>query len=161
MVEKTIRSSYFKIFYLKRFAENLSQLISCSTQEKKIEFDISYFTTQQVKNCYYFKDKYFFFFCENYCEHFHLTKADSIFDGELLELKKFVDLIMKTKHTVFDYPDNNILMWRVTFEEDLLKKNYEIALNENIYFKASSRIKLDEFVTDVLYWGGMDPWDSC
>jgi len=26
-------------------------------------------------------------------------------------LKKFVDLIMKRKHEVFDYPDNNVLMW--------------------------------------------------
>lgn len=65
---------------------------------------------------------------------------------------------MKRKHEVFDYPDNNVLMWTVTYEEDLLKKNYEIVFNENIFFKPSNKVKLDEFVTDIVYWGGMDPW---
>lgn len=68
---------------------------------------------------------------------------------------------MKNKHEVFDYPNNNVLMWTVTYEEDLLKKNYEIVFNESIYFKASNNVKLDNFVTDVVYWGGMDPWSSC
>lgn len=49
----------------------------------------------------------------------------------------------------------------MTYEEDLLKKNYEIVFNENIFFKSANRVKLDEFVTDVVYWGGMDPWESC
>ena len=90
-----------------------------------------------------------------------MSKADGLFDGELVQLKKFVDLIMKTKHEVFDYPNNNVLMWTVTYEEDLLKKNYEIVFNESIFFKSSNNVKLDNFVTDVVYWGGMDPWSSC
>lgn len=139
----------------------MSKLISCKTGEPKVTYEVSFFTNQQVKNCYYFKDKYFFFFCENYCENFHLSKADGLFDGELVQLKKFVDLIMKTKHEVFDYPSNNVLMWTVTYEEDLLKRNYEIVFNESIFFKGSNTVKLDSFVTDVVYWGGMDPWESC
>lgn len=93
LVENTIRGAYFQVFYFKKFAETLSKLISCQTNEPKVEYEISYLTTQQVKNCYYFKDKFFFFFCENYCENFHLVKADGLFDGELKQLKKFVDLI--------------------------------------------------------------------
>lgn len=69
---------------------------------------------------------------------------------------------MKNKHTVFDYPSNNILMWRVTYEEDFLNDNYELALQEKIIFRPSTkRVRLDEFKTDILYWGGMDPWDVC
>lgn len=67
---------------------------------------------------------------------------------------------MLKKHEVFDYPSNNVLMWRVTYEEDLLKDNFEFVLKEKIFFPAANRIKLDEFVTDVPYWGGMDPWES-
>lgn len=51
-------------------------------------------------------------------------------------------------------------MWSLTYEEDLLKKNFEIVFNESIFFKAASNVHLDEFKTDVVYWGGMDPWES-
>ena len=128
LVESTIRSSYFKVFYLKKYADNLAQMVTCKTGVQKIEFEIPFWTTQQVKNCYYFKDKYFFFFCERYCEKFHLVKPDEIFDGEIKQLKKFVDLIMENKNDVFDYPNNNVLMFRVTYEEDLLKNNFDIVL---------------------------------
>jgi hypothetical protein len=52
-------------------------------------------------------------------------------------------------------------MWTVTYEEDLLKSNYEFVLNEDIYFTSTNNVKLDNFVTDVVYWGGMNPWESC
>ena len=53
-------------------------------------------------------------------------------------------------------------MWRVTYEEDFLKDNYKLALEEKIIFRPSTnRVRLDEFKTDILYWGGMDPWDVC
>lgn len=164
LVESTIRSSYYTVFYLKRFAENLATLINCKTnkQQEELVYEIPYWTKQQVKNCYYFKNKYFFFFCERYCEKFHLVKANEIFDGDLSELKKFVDIIMENKDEVFHSPSSNILMTWVTYEEDILKYNYEDVFKNNIFFKASTkRVKLDEFETDVLYFGGMNPWVSC
>ena len=30
-----------------------------------------------------------------------------------------------------------------------------------MFFKPAQKVKLDEFKTDVLYVGGMNPWDSC
>ena len=35
---------------------------------------------------------------------------------------------MENKNEVFDYPNNNILMFRVTYEEDLLKNNFDLVL---------------------------------
>lgn len=35
---------------------------------------------------------------------------------------------MENKNDVFDYPNNNILMFRVTYEEDLLRDNFELVL---------------------------------
>lgn len=52
-------------------------------------------------------------------------------------------------------------MWSVTYEEDLLKSNYEFVLDENIFFPAAHTVQLDQFKTDILYYGGMDPWTSC
>ena len=35
---------------------------------------------------------------------------------------------MNSKNEVFDYPNNNVLMFRVTYEEDLLKDNFDLVL---------------------------------
>lgn len=35
---------------------------------------------------------------------------------------------MDSKNEVFDYPNNNVLMFRVTYEEDLLKDNFDLVL---------------------------------
>jgi hypothetical protein len=163
LVENTIRSSYFTVFYLKRYADRLGELINCKTKRTtEVIYDIPFWTQQQVKNCYYFKEKYFFFFCEKYCEKFHLAKPNSIFDGDLGELKKFVDLIMQTRHEVFDYPDNNMLMNGLTYEEEILRHNYEDVFTIDVFFKSSTgNVQLEKFQTDVVYWGGMDPWESC
>ena len=67
---------------------------------------------------------------------------------------------MENKHSAFDYPNNNILMWYVTYEEDLLRDNFEYVLDESIFFEAAGNTKLNSFKTDVLYSGGMNPWKS-
>ena len=52
-------------------------------------------------------------------------------------------------------------MYTVTWEEDLLKDNFEIVFNEDIFFPATTkRVELDKFKTDIVIYGGMDPWES-
>lgn len=163
LVDQTIRASYFTIFYLKRFADNMGKLVNCKTGNSKVlEYEIPYTTSQQVKNCYYFKNKYFFFFCENYCEKFHLVKANAVLDGDLGELKKFVEHVMENRDAAFMSPSNNILMNGLGFEEDYLKDKYKTVFDDVIFFRASTnQVMLDTFKTDVVYYGGMDPWESC
>jgi len=163
LVDHTIRSSYFTVYYLKRFAENMATLINCKTgNTTQLEYEIPFWTKQQVKNCYYFKNKYFFFFCENYCEKFHLTKANAIFDGDLVELKKFVEHIMASRQAAFYSPNNNILMQGLGFEEDYLKYYYNDVLKDTVFYRPTTQqVMLDQFKTDVVYYGGMNPWESC
>ena len=164
LVDYTIRSSYFTVFYLKRFAENMVSLINCKTgNSTSLEYEIPFTLTHQVKNCYFFKNRFFFFFCENYCERFHLTRANSIFDGDLGELRKFVEHVMETRRSAFYYPSNNILMLHgVGFEEDYLKYYYQEVFKDTVFYRAvSQQVMLDKFKTDVVYFGGMDPWESC
>lgn len=162
LVEHTIKSSYFTVFYLKRFAENMVNLMNCKTGATvALEYETPFWVKQSVKNCHYFKNDYFFFFCERYCEGYQITKPNSIFDGDLGELKKFVDHLIQYRHQAFVDPDNNILAYGVGFEEDYLKYNYEEAMKEIVFFRASTnQVNLDKFQTDVLYFGGMDPWES-
>lgn len=115
-----------------------------------------------MKNCYYYKEKYFFFFCERYCQKFHLVKPDNIFDGDLGELQKFVEYVMENKNKVFESPDNNILLNGITYEEDILETNFKDLRNVHLFFKATTqRVMLDKFQTDVVMSGGMNPWESC
>lgn len=163
LVDNTIRSSYFSVYYLKRYTENLSSLMNCkSGNTTQLVYDVPFWTRQQVKNCFFFKNKYFFFFCERYCEKFHLTKPSQIFDGDLPQLKKFVDHIMKFREQVFYYPKNNILMDSgIGAPELFLEDNYDEVLRNTVFFKAStSQVMLDKFKTDIVYFGGMDPWES-
>lgn len=162
LVDSTIRASYFAVFFLKPFAELSSTLINCrSNNGTNLNYEIDYWTRTQVKNCYYFKAKYFFFFCERYCEKFHLVKASDILDGDLKELKKFVDHIMKYRESVFLSPSNNYLMDGLSYEEDYLKEYLGSQINEKVLIKSSvSNVQLDKFETDIVYSGGMDPLES-
>lgn len=55
-----------------------------------------------------------------------------------------MEFILKHKHEAFDYPDNNILMYKVTWEEDLLKDNFKFTKDEDIFFPATTnRVRLD------------------
>ena len=159
LVDYTIRASYFTINYLKRYSENMATLMNCkSGASEKLTFEIPFWTRQQVKNCFYFKNKYFFFFCENYCQRFHLTKASDILDGDLANLKKFVDHISKYRSEVFYNPANNILMDGMTYEEGYMIDNYPEVMRDLVFFRAGSQqqVQLDKFKTDVVYFGGMD-----
>ena len=167
LVEHTIRASYYEIFYVKRFAELATNLMSCRIGKQnmdELEYEVPYWTQQQVKNCYYFKNKYFFFFCENYCEKFHLTKANAIFDGNLEQLQKFVEFIAQNRKAAFYDDDNNFLLGGVSWQEDYLEENFR-EFNENnnnkVFFKpVTNQIMLDKFETDVLLEGGFNPLDS-
>ena len=155
LVDHTIRASYYEIFYLKRFAELSTLLMSCQMGRKdlnQLEYDVPYWNSQQIKNCYYFKNKYFFFFCENYCEKFHLTKANPNFDGNLTQLSKFVKFFKDYREDSFYSPSDNFLMGGIGWKEDYLMENFrEFESNESnrIFFKsATSQIQLDTFETD-------------
>ena len=167
LVEHTIRGAYYEIFYLKRYAELSTVLMSCQMGRKNIEeleYDVPYWNTQQVKNCYYFKNKYFFFFCENYCERFHLTKANSNFDGNIEQLQKFVKFFTDNRDAAFYSPNDNFLMGGLGWKEDYLEENFkEFNSNETnkIFFKSvTSQVQLENFETDILLEGGFNPLES-
>jgi hypothetical protein len=161
LVDNTIEASFYTASYLKRYAENMAMLMNCKTgAPDHLTYDLSYDTRRQIKECYYFGKKYFFYFCENYCEKFNLTKATELFDGDILNLKKFVDHIRKYRKEAFLYTSNNILMDGMTFEESYLQDITPEVLRDVVFFRstASQQVMLDEFKSDVVYYGGMDPY---
>lgn len=163
LVDTTIKASYFTVYYLKRFADNLGTLMNCKTNSSaSLKYEIPSWISHMVKNCYFFKNKYFFFFCERYCEEYHLTKPTPIFDGNLIELRKFVEYVMANRRQAFYYPNNNMLMDGVNFEEEYIKFYYQEVFKDAVFYRPlTQQVMLDQFKTDVIYYGGMDPWESC
>lgn len=161
LVDDTIEASFFTSSYLKRYAENMVTLMNCkSGSTQKLTYDLSYETRKQIKECYYFGKQYFFYFCETYCEKFNLTRAAELFDGDILNLKKFVDHIRKYRKEVFKYSTNNILMDGMTFEESYLQDITPEVLRDVVFFRAGAeqQVMLDRFKSDVIFYGGMDPY---
>ena len=85
LVQNNIKSSFNLILYIKRYLENLNILFNCSTGKNQIiEYEIPLEKKADIRNCYYYHKKFFFYFCERYCENFDLTKPDPIFDGDIV-----------------------------------------------------------------------------
>ena len=112
------------------------KLINCRlNQQEDLEFDISTELKQEVKNCYYMRNKFFFYFCEKYCEHFQLVSPTDLFDGNLAGLKKVVDYMIPRVEKAFDYPQNNILTDGVEYETSVLRMNWKVVFNEKVFFR--------------------------
>lgn len=90
-----------------------------------------------------------------------MVKPSGLFDGDLYELKKFVDLIKVNKDKVFANPSNNILMYTLTYEDDVLDENFKFLQSITKFFTATNKTDLANFKTDAVYLGGMNPWESC
>lgn len=93
-----------------------------------------------------------------------MVKVSSVFDGDVNELEKFVNLIKVQRHNMFRDPNNNVLCDGVLFEEDILRINYEGNKNEfenKIFFKTQTQnYFLEFFENDVVLFGGIDPWET-
>lgn len=162
LVDKTIQSSYFTVTYIKRFADDTAALINCKTGKSTSgQFDVSFYRKQQVKNCFFFRTKYFFFFCENYCERFDLVKPSDLLDNDISELQKFFELIRDNKSAAFYNPNNNILI-QGFYEERFVTDNLPYVKDTKAFFPAATthQVDLAKFTTDVVYNGGMNPWKS-
>ena len=162
LVDKTIQTSYFLVNYIKKFTEDVGTLINCKLGSKNtLNYDIPFGRVTQIKNCFFFKTKYFFFFCENYCERFHLVRPSQLLDNEITELQKFFVLIRDNRDKVFYNPRNNILI-NGFYEETFITDNIDSVTKTTVFFPAASShtIDLSDFTTDVVYNGGMDVWPS-
>lgn len=135
LVDDQIRTSYFIVYYIKPFVDNMVQLFNCENGEKEqLEYAITPEMRQEVKNCYFMRNKFFFYFCERYCEHFQLTNPTDLFDGDLKELKKVIDYMKVRKDDVLDYPHNNILTDGSSYELNVLEMNWQLVFSENLFF---------------------------
>lgn len=157
LVDEHIYQSFYTAFYLKRYLDNMSTLVRCKVSEApNLRYDLPMQTAQQIKNCYYFKHRYFFFFCEKYCENFQLSRFSTVFDGDVKQLRPFVEMLAKHRHAAFAYPNNNLLVDSVIYEETYLLHNFEEATKDPVFLKPIlQQVMLDKFDADFVYYGGV------
>ena len=126
-----------------------------------LTYNIGYMREKTIKNCYYFQQKYFFFFCESYCEDFSLVKSSGVVEGDLSEIKPFVEFFNSYKEQLFDDPGTNLLMGSMGYEEEYLMENLETFAKEVIFFPPmSDEVDLKGFEIDVSIDSGVNPYYS-
>jgi hypothetical protein len=126
-----------------------------------LKYSIGYLREKRVKNCYYFNQKYFFFFCEGYCEDFSLIKSAGIVEGDLSEIKPFVEFFNKYKEQIFPNPGENVLIGTMSYDEEYLMENLETFAKEVIFFPPmTDDIDLKGFELDVDFTDGVNPYIS-
>lgn len=162
LVENTISSSYYSIVYVQRYLENVASLISCKRKAKdRLIFEMDHWTKQTVKNCFYFRHKYFFFFCQKYCEKFDITRPSSIFEGDIAQLNRFVTQIITFRDSVLINPRNNYLLDNPDFQDSFLRDQSTFASKEHVFFKELvDTISLEKLKTEVEVEEGLTLWDS-
>lgn len=138
--------------------------MKCIINNKQIQnltYSVGYMREKRVKNCYYFKEKYFFFFCEGYCEDFSLIKSAGIVEGDLSEIKPFVEFFNNYKEQLFEDPGTNVLMGGMSYEEEYLMENLGNFAKEVVFFPPmSDEVDLKGFEIDVDISSGVNPYFS-
>ena len=162
LVEYTIRASYYQYFFLRRYLKNAVTLMRCNGANSDVpEYDLPYWTGKQVELCYQYKNTNMFFFCENYCENFHLTKGNSVLDGNVDQLIKFVNYFRVNRNEGFFDSGNNFMLGSLGYVEELFDDTTEMPNDDLVFFPTTNtNVQLQDFTTDVLYDGGFNPFDS-
>lgn len=86
--------------------------------------DIPVEQEKHIQNCFLYREKYFFFFCEKYCEYYHITKYSPVFDGRLEDYKNFVLHVSTFRKEYFYLPTNNFLLEDTNGIERYLLNSY-------------------------------------
>jgi hypothetical protein len=116
------------------------KLINCKLGESEtLQFDIPTQLKQEVKNCYYMRNKFFFYFCEKYCEHFQLVSPSNLFDGNLSEFKRVIEYMIPRVEKAFDFPLNNILTDGLEYEKSVLEMNWKVVFKETVFFSPTQQ----------------------
>ena len=160
LTKGTINSAYYSVTFLPTYAENLASIIDCKMQTKvRLTFEVDYWSRQHVKNCFYFGKKYFFFYCERYCEMFSMTNSSPIFDGNIAQVRTFVDMVTKYRDEAFYQSKENSLIDVNSYDEKFNEDFFEEVLKSSSMIPAVlNGPSLNGRKTDILFDGGYDPY---
>ena len=160
LVEETIEAAFYYVSYVQRYLNNIVTLMNCKTGAiQKPQFNLKDFKNEDIKNCFFFRNRYFFYFCQKYCNEFSLVSASPILDGDVVGLKIFVDHFVQYRSDAFEFPKNNILIDGVSYEENFLVDYYPEVLRDVVWYRPSAQqsVFLDQMKTEVTPYAGIDP----
>lgn len=147
--------------YFNRYLNNIVTLMNCKEQSAKPppQMNLLSFKNEDVKHCFFFRNKFFFFFCQKYCNNFSLVQASPLFDGDVEALRQFVYYFVENRSRTFEYPHNNILLDGVSFEENFLIEYFAEVLGDVVWFRPTigQTAFLDQMKTEVTPYSGINP----
>ena len=166
LVDKTISAAYFETYYIKKISEIMSVLVSCGKNIEHIEqmeYEIPEDGFKQVKNCFFYRKQYPEYLCSPYCERFNFGRASGFFDGNLEQLRKFVNFFKDNRKGGFPNGNSNFMMDVSSWEEKYLEKNLEefgrhLNNNELFYVPKDEEYAFDQMhiEVDFIDEGGFD-----
>ena len=160
LVEDTIEASFYISSYFQRYLNDITTLMSCRNEGiKPPQINLLNFNNEEVKHCFFFRNKFFFFFCQKYCNQFSMVKASPLFDGDVVGMREFVYFFFENRNKAFDYPHNNILTDGVAYEENFLMDYYGEVLRDTVWFRPNigQTSFLDQMKTEVTAYSGINP----
>jgi hypothetical protein len=162
LVQDSVKANYYEVHYVKKFLSEITSVINCKANNStKLEMELPLKTQQHIKNCFFFRDQFFFFFCEKYCENFNISKYSPVFDGRIEDLKDFVKHVSTYRRELFYAPRNNFFLADALGTERYLLQTFDISLDNEVLIPASSnQIQLENYKSDFLNQGGFDPMNS-
>lgn len=97
--------------------------------------------------------------CNNFCTYFDLTTINTMIDGDVPQLNKFVAYFKKMK-VYMEYPENNFLTSSVRDLETLMDLNNEEIGDSQVFFTSKLENKeMDKPNTKVYESTGVDLYD--
>lgn len=82
-------------------------------------------------------------------------------EGNLEQLLKFVQFFAKYRSKGFIYPQNNILLDGVSFEENFILSYYRESFRDFVFVRAggSQQTFLDLYRSEIVFYDGLDPFE--
>lgn len=135
LVSEQIQSSYYLTSHVKQFLDNTVELFNCELGEKEqLVFEMPPDLPKEVEKCFLKRQNLFYYHCANFCEHFDLVKASDLFDGNLLQFKRFIDYFLERKERALADPSANLLIQDLHYELSVLRTNWEAVFEDPFYY---------------------------
>ena len=162
--------AYYYIFYLYHYLEDLKTLIDCELNDQGRRMKPDYTDLKltpipetdqnNIKNCFYKRDKALITACEGFCNSFNLAKPHPVIEGDIVTLKKYVEFVNLRAQNAFSTEQNALFK----NPEDIVEIIYENVTKASVmyvFFQSDHQTHLlDSMGSDTLVYGGINPFHS-
>jgi hypothetical protein len=96
--------------------------------------------------------------CKDFCKMFDMTSPHEIVDGDINQMKLFVNFIKRNRN-LFRNPENNILIKNVEKHENSISMSYNVVFSKKNFFASNGRFGyMDKYNSIIVPGEGINPF---